>query len=54
MDTKKTSVVEVNGNDFEDASNVYLGQLGSLACKVDEGDGMIDCCILHGEAWVRD
>lgn len=40
-DTEKMPVVGMDGKDFESASDVCLGQPGSLACKVDEGDGMI-------------
>lgn len=34
---------------WEGAGFVSLGQPGSLTCKVDEGDDMIDCCVLHGK-----
>lgn len=52
-DTKKVPVIRTNGNDFEGAGNVCVGQPGSLACRVDEGDCMVNGCVLHGEVWAR-
>lgn len=42
-------VVRVNGKGFKGTGDVCLGQQGSLACKADKGDGMIECSVLHEE-----
>lgn len=42
-------VVWLDGEDFESACDIGFCQPGSLACETDEGDGVIDCGVLHGE-----
>lgn len=35
---------------FTDRQSAYTIRI-SLACKTNGGGGIVDCCILHGEAW---
>lgn len=51
-DVKKIPLIRVSGKDFEGTGNIFFGQPGSLACKVDEGDVMINCNVLPGEVGV--
>lgn len=48
-DAEEMQVVRVNGKGFKGTGDVCLGQQGSLACKADKGDGMIECSVLHEE-----
>lgn len=46
------SKVRMNGQNFEHTGDVCFRKPGSMACKADEGDGMVDGCVLHRDTHV--